>query len=171
MTKEKKISAVYQIKNMVTGERYVGSSNNVYRRWESHKEPSRWKQHPNSKLYKDFQEYGLENFIFSILAPVEKEYLRQVEQEFIDTLQPTYNSNRANGLDVEKRKAYEQSEKRKESHKAYHQSEKYKAQKKAYESRLCNYNGETLTLRALSIRFCIAGIPHPVLEAKKYLLK
>ena len=35
-----KISAVYQIINNITGDRYVGSSNNVKRRWARHKCPS-----------------------------------------------------------------------------------------------------------------------------------
>ena len=72
----------------------------------------------------------------------------------------------ANGLDVERYKAYQ---------KAYKQSEKGKEVKKAFDkkhnSQLCNYNGETLTLCALRDRFRRAGIPHPVLEAKKYILK
>ncbi len=169
-----KISAVYQIKNKVTGERYVGSSVNVYNRWANHKKPSVWKKCSNSKLYKDMQEYGIESFMFAILAPVEPKYLRQVEQEFIEMLKPTYNNFRAYGIDVERRKAskkaYEQSEKRKAYHKAYEQSEKRKASKKAYESQLCSYNGEILTLNALVKRFRKAGMSNPTVEAKKYLI-
>lgn len=45
-----------------------------------------------------------------------------------------------------------------------------KAHKK-YNNQLCVYNGETLTLDALRTRFQRAGIPHPSLEAKKYLEK
>lgn len=160
--KMKKISAVYQIKNLITGDRYVGSSKNVYRRWTEHKRPSVWKHEPNKKLYQDFQKYGVENFMFAILAPVEPENLRQVEQEFIELLQPTYNSNRANGWDVERRK---------ETVRAYNQSEKQKAYRKGYLSQLCYYNGETMTLNALRTRFKKAGIPRPFIEAKKYLIQ
>ena len=160
-----KISAVYQIRNKVTGERYVGSSVDVKRRWTQHMRPSVWKKQPNSKRYKDTQEYGLDNFMFAILKHVEPEYLKQVEQEFIEMLKPAYNSNRANGWDVEKQKAQK---------KAYSQSEKYKAQKKEYQkiyyNQLCSYNGETLTLDALRVRFSRTGIPHPTQEAKKYLI-
>jgi group I intron endonuclease len=101
-----KISAVYQIVNTVTGDRYVGSSKNVKRRWASHKKPSTWKQHPNNPLYRDMQKYGLDKFRFQILAPVMEEYLTQVEQEFIDMLHPTYNSMNAKGLNVERYKEY-----------------------------------------------------------------
>lgn len=40
-----------------------------------------------------------------ILAPVEPEHLKEVEQDFIDMLKPAYNDKRANGLDAERRKA------------------------------------------------------------------
>lgn len=97
-----KISAVYQIINSVTGDRYVGSSKDVKRRWTSHKWSSRWKKCPNNPLYLDMQKYGVDKFRFQILAPVMPEYLKQVEQEFIEMLHPTYNDKNAKGLDVER---------------------------------------------------------------------
>lgn len=187
-----KISAVYKIVNNVTGDFYVGSSRNMKQRWAFHKCPSSWELFPNSKLYQDMQKYGVDKFRFQILAPVMPEYLKQVEQEFIELLQPTYNSYSANGRDVEKRRAsnnrylhsekgresqrkrsrkYQQSEKGKAYLEAYKHSEKCKAVKKAYRNQLCYYNGETLTLNTLSARFLRASIPHPVLEAKKYLVQ
>jgi len=164
-----KISAVYQIINTVTGDRYVGSSKNVMRRWNEHKCPYVWKNEPNKQLYLGMQKYGLENFRFQILAPVMPEYLKQVEQEFIELLKPTYNNYRANGEDVERNKEshrkasrkYQQSEKGKESIAKYN---------KKYRSQFCCYNGEQLTLCALRARFIKAGIEHPTLEAKKYLI-
>ena len=170
-----KISAVYQIVNTVTGDSYVGSSKNIKHRWEQHKWPSTWKEHSNSPMYQDIQKYGLENFRFQILAPVEPEYLTQVEQEFIEMLHPTYNSNRANGFDVKRRRErqrkYNQSEIRQEYNRKYHQSNKCKESNKKYNNQLCSYNGEELTLRALVMRFFRTGINHPTLEAKKYLIK
>lgn len=44
------------------------------------------------------------------------------------------------------------------------------AKSKAYDSRLCLYEGETLTLAALRKRLCKQGIVNPTLEAKKYLI-
>lgn len=161
-----KISAVYKIVNIVTNECYVGSSKNVFHRWACHKCPSKWKQHPNSSLYNDMQKYGLDKFRFQILCPVEPEHLKEVEQELIEMIQPAYNNNRANGLDIERQKDYQ---------KEYRQSDKgkeinHKASKRYY-SQLCFYNGETLTLNALRQSFRRAGIPHPTVEAKKYLKK
>lgn len=174
-----KISAVYKIVNTITGDSYVGSSRNVMHRWVAHKEPSTWRKCPHNPLYLDMQKYGLDKFRFQILAPVMPEHLTQVEQEFIEMLHPTYNDRRANGLDVERQKEhdrkYNQSERGKEARKKYRQSEKGKeANRKGarkYFNRLCYYNGETLTLGALFARFYKAGIKHPTIEAKKYLIK
>lgn len=185
---ENKISAVYQIINTVTGDFYVGSSKDVKRRWSQHKRPSLWNYHLNSPLYRDMQKYGVEKFRFQILAPVMEEHLKDVEQEFIEMLKPTYNDVNAKGLDVErmkewwqsdsgkeaKRKAnrkYKQSEKGKESNRKYEQSDKRKECNRRYQHKLCSYNGETLTLSALAGRFLRAGIKNPVSEAKKYLME
>lgn len=169
-----KISAVYKIVNTVTGDFYIGSSKNVEKRWASHKRPSTWEEHPNSPLYQDMHKYGLDCFSFEVLEEVETQYLKQVEQSFIDMLNPTYNNYNAKGLDVERRKEYQNkyqhSEKGKEVSKKYYQSEKGKEVRRKYTGQLCEYNGETLTLDALRCRFSYAGISHPVLEAKKYLI-
>lgn len=212
-----KISAVYKIVNTITGESYVGSSKNVKKRWKQHKCQSYWKRYPNSMLYQDFQKYGVDKFHFQILCSVMEEYLKDVEQELIEMLQPVYNSINAKGLDVERHKEYNkeyqqsdkakeyqkkhrQSEKYKERINRYHQSEKWKEIRKNYaqsdkgkearkrfrhsekgreanractkkrNSRLCLYNGETLSFGALVHRFSRAGVEHPVLEANKYLI-
>ena len=157
-----KICAVYKITNTITGDFYIGSSNDVKRRWKEHKKPSTCKRFPNNQLYKDMQKYGKDKFEFQVIAEVEPEELKEAEQKFIETLKPTYNSNRANGFDFERRKKWQEE---------YDKSDKKKEYKKEYQNQLCCYNGETMTLRALSLRFLRRGIPHPVLEAKKYLIK
>ena len=177
-----KISGIYKITNTVTGDFYMGSSKDIKRRWSSHKWPSRWHKCPNNPMYQDMQKYGVEKFDFQILEEVEESFLKEKEQQFIETLKPTYNSNRANGWDFERRKKskkeYQQSDKGKESHRKannkYEKSDKGKESNRKscnkYDNQLCSYNGEVLTLCALSTRFRRAGIPHPQIEAKKYLL-
>ena len=165
-----KISGVYRITNTITGDFYIGSSNDVKRRWAAHKIPSTWKKESNKKLYQDFQKYGVDKFVFEILEEVEEEKLKEMEQQLIETLKPTYNDRNANGLNVERRK-----ESKKEYHKEYKKSDKgkesHRKAKKKYNNQLCFYNGETLTLCALYTRFQRAGIPNPTQEAKKYLLE
>ena len=177
-----KISAIYKITNTITGDFYIGSSKDVKKRWRSHKWQSTWKQRPNSQLYKDMQKYGLDKFEFEILAEVEEDKLKETEQQFIETLKPTYNNYYAKGWDTERQKESqkkasrkrEKTDKRKKYKKEYEKTDKRKKYKKEsnrkYHNQLCSYNGETLTLCALSTRFMRMGIPHPTLEAKKYLL-
>ena len=171
----KEISGIYKITNTITGDFYIGSSNNVKRRWVEHKCQSSWKNQPNNPMYQDMQKYGVDKFAFEILAEVEVDKLKETEQQFIETLKPTYNNYNAKGRDVERRKKskkeYQKTDKYKEYHKEYHKTDKYKEHKKEYYSQLCFYNGQTLTLNALRKRFWRQGIPNPTAEAKKYLLK
>ena len=90
-----KISGVYLVRNTITNDCYVGSSVDVKRRWANHKSPSKWKQRPNSLLYKAFQKYELSNFIFEILEECDKSQLFIREQYYINKLKPTYNHNKA----------------------------------------------------------------------------
>ena len=183
-----KISAVYKITNTVTGDFYIGSSKNVKSRLAVHKCQSTWKNNPNSPLYQDMKEYGVDSFAFEILTEVEPEHLKETEQKFIETLKPTYNDRNANGIDFDKYKEYKKSDKYKESQKKYQKSdkckeyqkeyqkeykksEKYKKYNKEYKNQLCFYNDETLTLQALYQRFKRQGISNPTQEAKKYLIK
>lgn len=161
-----KICGIYKITNTITGDFYIGSSKDVKERWACHKCQSTWNDNPNKKLYQDMKKYGLNNFVFEILAEVEVESLKKTEQQFIETLQPTYNDKNAKGLDIER---YKESH-RKASNK-YEKTNKGKETKRKYNSQLCLYNNEILTLNALYKRFRRAGIPHPTQEAKKYLVQ
>ena len=156
-----KICGIYKITNAITGDFYIGSSKNVKRRWAVHKCPSTWKQCKNNPMYLDMQKYGIENFVFEVIEEAEESFLKEKEQQFIEMLKPTYNSNRANGFDFERRKKY---------NKEYEKTDKSKEYQKEYNNQLCCYNGEVLTLCALSTRFRKAGIPHPTVEARKYLI-
>ena len=157
-----KIIGVYKITNTVTGDFYIGSSKNVKLRWAQHKCQYVWKKCPNNPMYIDMQKYGLDKFDFQVIAEVEAGSLKETEQQFIETLKPTYNNNRANGLDIERHKEYQ---------KEYKKTDKYKKFQKQYHNQLCYYNGETITLNALQKRFLRKGIEHPTIEAKKYLIK
>ena len=169
-----KISAVYKITNTVTGDFYIGSSKDIKHRWTDHKCPSRWNDNPNNPMYLDMRKYGKDKFVFEVLEVVEPEKLKEAEQKFIETLKPAYNNYYAKGLNIERKKKTqkecEKSDKCKEYQKKYRKSDKCKEYQKKYKNQLCCYNGEVLTLCALSSRFQRAGIPHSTIEAKKYLL-
>ena len=161
-----KISAVYKITNTITGDFYVGSSKDVKCRWACHKCPSVWNIYPNKQLYQDMKKFGVDKFELEILAEVEIKQLKKIEQQFIEILKPTYNRNRADGWDVERYKEYQEEYRKTDKCKEY--QKQYQLE---YENQLCLYNGETITLSTLRSRFRKAGIPHPVIEAKKYLIK
>ena len=177
-----KIIGVYKITNTITGDFYIGSSNDIKRRWTEHKKPSVWKRCPNNYLYQDMKNYGTDKFELKILAEVEIEKLKETEQQFIEKLKPTYNSNRAKGWNIEHHKERHKERNReyrkthknelKEYHKEYRKTHKneLKEYKKEYNNQICRYNGKTLTLAALSKRFYRYGIEHPIKEAKKYLI-
>ena len=164
-----KISGIYKITNTVTGDFYIGSSKDVKRRWANHKCQSTWKKCPNNPMYIDMQNYGVDKFVFEILAEAEEGSLKETEQRFIELLKPTYNNINANGCNVERYKEY-QKDYQKEYQKEYKKTDKCKAYQKQYYSQLCFYNGETLTLCALIMRFRRRGITNPTIEAKKYLI-
>ena len=177
-----KIIGVYKITNTATGDFYIGSSKNIKSRWADHKCNSTWKNYPNNPMYIDMQRYGVDKFSFQILEEVEIESLKETEQKFIEMMKPTYNNYNAKGWNIERykesQKEYEKSDKRKkykkEYMKEYNKSDKGKESHrkavKEYQNQLCSYNGETLTLNALKMRFWRQGIEHPMQEAKKYLL-
>lgn len=179
-----KIIGIYIIINTITGDFYIGSSKDIKERWRHHKMPSIWNRYPNNKLYQDMKKFGVDKFEFQILAEAEPKKLKKTEQEFIETLKPTYNNRNAKGWDTERYK--ERSKERKKEYrkthideineyqKKYRKSDKFKKNNKKYQNKytnqLCSFNGETLTLNALSMRFRRMGIPHPTIEAKKYLV-
>ena len=174
-----KIIGIYKITNTVTGDFYIGSSKNVKHRWAEHKCPSSLNKQPNNPMYQDMQKYGIDKFEFEIIAEVEIEELKDAEQQFIETLKPTYNNYYAKGLNIERHKEYQKEyqksdkykESLKEAQKKYKKSDKGKEAQKKYNSQLCYYNGQTLTLDALRKRFKRKGIINPTQEAKKYLIK
>ena len=154
------ISGIYKITNTITGDFYIGSSKNIKNRWANHKCHSTWKKCPDNPMYLDMQKYGVDKFDFQILEEVKIEQLKEAEQKFIETLNPTYNDRNANGLDTKRYNEYQKSDKCKKYYKEY---------KKKYQNQLCCYNGEVLTLNALRKRFQKAGISNPTLEARKYI--
>lgn len=160
-----KIIGIYKITNTITGDCYIGSSKDVKKRWTAHKSPSRWNEHPNCPMYIDMKQYGVDKFEFQVIAEVEEGKLKEMEQQFIETLQPTYNSCNAKGWNIERQK-----ETKRKYNKEYEKTDKRKKAREKYKNQLCEFNGEILTLNALDHRFSRAGIDHPTLEAKKYLI-
>lgn len=86
-------AGVYEIKNQLTSERYIGSSCNVYFRFSQHLRELRAGR-SNRKLQNAFIKYGEAAFEFSILEVVNcanRVKLFRREQKWMDRLKPEYN--------------------------------------------------------------------------------
>jgi group I intron endonuclease len=64
-------SGIYQIKNLVNGKVYIGSSVNIKARWNTHKSSLRKNLHHSPALQRAWNKYGPDAFEFSILEIVE----------------------------------------------------------------------------------------------------
>jgi len=85
------ISGVYFITNIVNGNKYIGSSVNVTRRWHDHVLDLRNNRHNNKHLQAAWNKYGAGSFAFSMLCFCEKPQLLVKEQEFLENCNPEYN--------------------------------------------------------------------------------
>ena len=85
------ISAVYEIRNLVNGKRYVGSAMNLKKRRREHLGALRSRRHRNWHLQAAFSKYGESAFVFSVLEHTEVSQLILREQYHLDTLSPAYN--------------------------------------------------------------------------------
>ena len=74
---------IYCIKNKINGKVYIGSSNNIERRFKRHKTELNTKRHSNKYLEKAYIKYGEENFEFIILELCNEEELIQKEIFYI----------------------------------------------------------------------------------------
>lgn len=95
MTKERsklgnyKKSGIYMIKNIKNGDYYIGSSNNIGKRWSQHKRELEENKHYSKYLQRAYNKYGSEYFIFGVIEFTVD--LKEREQHHIDSLSPKYN--------------------------------------------------------------------------------
>ena len=93
-------TGVYEIVNIITNERYIGSASRVgksnslsgfYVRFDKHKLLLKNNKHYNIHLQRAYNKYGENNFNFNILSICPPEYCIKLEQWFLDNLKPEYN--------------------------------------------------------------------------------
>lgn len=81
---KQKISGIYKIINKINNKYYVGSSNNIGRRWRKHKYELNCNKHNNVYLQNSWNKHGEENFIFTIIDRLDEYLLLNKEQEYLD---------------------------------------------------------------------------------------
>jgi group I intron endonuclease len=79
-------SGIYQILCVPTDKVYVGSSSDLYRRWNHHQSLLRRGRHYSRYLQSAWIKYGTESFVFSVLEFVPIDSLVEREQYYLDTL-------------------------------------------------------------------------------------
>ena len=65
------VQGIYQIKNLKTDKVYIGSSKNIYKRWEQHKKSLNQNKHHSPYLQRSWNKHGSDCFKFSIIEKVE----------------------------------------------------------------------------------------------------
>lgn len=88
----RKVSGVYRISSP-DGECYIGSSENIWKRWLGHQTMLRRGNHRSKTLQAATQLSGLESFRFEILLICEKDHLLFYEQRALDAFRPRHNSS------------------------------------------------------------------------------
>lgn len=92
-----KVIGIYTIINVTNGRQYVGSSNDIANRWRVHRTRLNAGTHPAKELVRDWNVYGEEKFKFEVLYQVpdgafDEDALHKLEQQYIDSLKPAYNT-------------------------------------------------------------------------------
>jgi GIY-YIG catalytic domain len=86
-------SGIYAIVNTLTQDRYIGSSHDMLNRFAQHKALLRRGQHHARRLQDAWDTYGEDAFVFVVLEALpDTDQLAAVEQQYLDTEQPAYNS-------------------------------------------------------------------------------
>lgn len=78
-------SGIYAIVNHATAKKYIGSSNNVGRRWVEHRSKLRRGKHNNPHLQNAWNHYGEHSFDFVVLLECDMASLLDKERDMIAT--------------------------------------------------------------------------------------
>lgn len=85
---DKKIIGVYKIKNVLTDKYYIGYSQDINKRFKTHKNQLNRDKHPNIILQRSYNKYGIENFNFEIIDICEtKKEACEKELEYLSNIE------------------------------------------------------------------------------------
>lgn len=83
-----KCAGVYLITCTANQKIYIGSTNNLWRRWNEHRRDLRAGIHDNSHLQAAWLKYGEDSFTIAVLERCETDALNEREQYYLDTWKP-----------------------------------------------------------------------------------
>ena len=93
------LSGLYKITNIENGHFYIGSSENIYKRWRRHRYELTHQRHHSAYLQRAWDKYGENNFTWELLTLVEPPQLLEEEAFWITVLAPAYNVGSVGGGD------------------------------------------------------------------------
>lgn len=93
----KGVSGIYEIRNVVSGKRYIGSAVDFDKRWKTHRRQLNAGKHFSKNMQASWNKYGGEQFAFRPLLICAREHLLMYEQIAIDGLLPEFNSCKVAG--------------------------------------------------------------------------
>lgn len=79
---------IYKITNQITGDFYIGKSNNIQKRFYNHKHYVKHSEYFDSDIHR----YGWNNFKLEVLEQCTEDVLLEREAYYIQALNPAYNS-------------------------------------------------------------------------------
>ena len=85
------MGGIYQIRNVLNNDVYIGSAIDFYQRKKKHFNSLKNNTHHSRHLQNAINKYGIENFVFEKLVACPNEYLLKLEQWFINKINPKYN--------------------------------------------------------------------------------
>lgn len=90
-SEKQKGGVIYKITNNVDGKFYIGSTNNLIKRYYTHINHIRTSKNTCVKLIRAVNKHGEKNFKFEIICECSTNEILKTEQEYIDSLKPHYN--------------------------------------------------------------------------------
>lgn len=82
---------IYQIRNIVTDDIYIGHSKNLKKRKQEHFGMMKRGNHHNINVKESVSNFGIQNFLFEILLYCDEQNLIFYEQLLVDKLKPSFN--------------------------------------------------------------------------------
>lgn len=99
-SEKQKGGVIYKITNEVDGKFYIGSTNNLIKRYYTHINHIRTGKNSCVKLIRAVNKHGEDNFKFEIVCECLTEEVLKIEQEYVDNLKPHYNVAKVAGSNL-----------------------------------------------------------------------
>ena len=90
-SEKKRGGVIYKITNQIDGKFYIGSTNNLIKRYYTHIYDIRSNKNTCVKLIRAVNKHGEDNFKFEIVCECLTDDILRTEQTYIDSLNPHYN--------------------------------------------------------------------------------